>query len=301
MTTLRDSPTRLAWQRRAESLIRTWRAFAHSRSGLAGLGILAFFVGVALLAPVLADRSGLNLTTAPGRPLEGPSTHFWLGTDQNGRSILTLLMYGARVSLFVGVLATAISVVLGTTIGLASGHFRGFVGSALFRLTEWFLVIPFLPLAIVLASLLGPSLFNTSLVIGVTGWASTAVLIRSQTLTIETRPYLERARVLGGGHWHQMTRQVLPNVMPMVLANTTLTVAVSILTETTLSFLGLGGSNTISWGYILEQAFQLGSATNGLWWFFIPPGICVVATVLAFTLVGRALEDVLNPRTRSRR
>jgi peptide/nickel transport system permease protein len=289
------SPVRLAWQRRVDSLLRTWTSFRRVRSGMVGLGILVFFVVIALSAPLLADRSGLDLTTAPGKPLESPSGRFWLGTDQNGRSILTLLMYGARISLFVGVLATAISVVLGTAVGLASGHFRGFAGSALFRVTEWFLVIPFLPLAIVLASLLGPSLFNTALVIGVTGWASTAALIRSQTLTIETRPYLERARALGGGHWHQMTRQILPNVLPMVLANTTLTIAVSILTETTLSFLGLGGSNTISWGYILEQAFQLGSATNGLWWFFIPPGLCVIATVLAFTLVGRALEDVLNP------
>jgi peptide/nickel transport system permease protein len=126
------------------------------------------------------------------------------------------------------------------------------------------------------------------------------LLIRAQTLTVESRPFVERSKVLGAGHWNQMTRQVLPNVMPMVMANTTLTVAISILTETTLSFLGLGGSDRVSWGEILDQAFQLGSITNGLWWFFIPPGLCVITVVLAFTLVGRALEDIFNPRLRER-
>jgi peptide/nickel transport system permease protein len=265
-----------------------------------GLCVLVLFVLVALLAPVLASSQGLALTTAPGRPLEHPSSQFWLGTDQNGRSILTLLIWGSRVSLFVGLLATFISMVLGTLAGLASGHFRGWFGAAVFRVTEWFLVIPFLPLAIVLASLLGPSLLNTSIVIGVTGWPSTALLIRAQTLTVESRPYVERAKVLGAGHWHQMSRQVLPNVMPMVMANTTLTVAISILTETTLSFLGLGGSDRVSWGEILDQAFQLGAITNNLWWYFIPPGVCVIVVVLAFTLVGRALEDIFNPRLRER-
>ena len=300
MSTVAASPTSLAWRRRRESLGRTWAEFRRHRSGIFGLVVLALFVAVALLAPVIASSRGLDVTTAPGKPLEHPSSQFWLGTDQNGRSILTLLIWGSRVSLFVGLLATLISMVLGTVVGLAGGHFHGFAGAALFRFTEWFLVIPFLPLAIVLASLLGPSLFNTALVIGVTGWPSTALLIRAQTLTVESRPFVERSKVLGAGHWHQMSKQVLPNVMPMVMANTTLTVAIAILTETTLSFLGLGGSDRISWGEILDQAFQLGSITNGLWWFFIPPGLCVITVVLAFTLVGRALEDIFNPRLRDR-
>lgn len=279
----------------------TWAEFRRHRGGMAGLVVLVIFVLVALLAPVLASRQGLDVTTATGKPLQGPSSHDWLGTDENGRSMLTLLIWGSRVSLFVGLLATVISMLLGTVVGLASGHFRGWAGAILFRVTEWFLVIPFLPLAIVLASLLGPSLFNTSLVIGVTGWPSTALLIRAQTLTVESRPYVERAKVLGAGHGHQMGKQVLPNVMPMVMANTTLTVAISILTETTLSFLGLGGSDRVSWGTLLDSAFQLGSITNGLWWYFVPPGVCVIVVVLAFTLVGRALEDIFNPRLRERR
>jgi peptide/nickel transport system permease protein len=145
---------------------------------------------------------------------------------------------------------------------------------------------------------LGSSLLNVIVVIGVTSWPGTARLVRAQTLSVEARPYLERARVLGGGHWHQMSRHVLPNVMPLVLANTTLTVAIAILSETTLSFLGLGDPFRVSWGSMLDSAFSNGAISAGAWWYLLPPGLCVVAVVLAFTLVGRALENVLDPRER---
>jgi peptide/nickel transport system permease protein len=214
--------------------------------------------------------------------------------------VLTLLIWGSRISLLVGLLATALSMVIGTVVGLASGFFEGFAARALFRLTEWVLVIPFLPLAIVLASVLGRSLLNIAVVIGVTSWPGTALLIRSQTLSVKERPYLERARVLGAGRWHQLTRHVLPNVTPMIFANTTLTVAIAILSETTLSFLGLGDPTRVSWGSMLEDAFSVGAMTTGAWWFIIPPGVCVVLVVLAFTLIGQALEEVVNPRLRQR-
>lgn len=294
------SPRRLTWQRRRRSAARSWAMFRRNRGGMAGLAILAVFVFVALAAPLLADPEGLKVTQATGGVLEPPSSEFWLGTDDNGRSVLTLLIWGAQVSLFVGLLATAISMVIGTLVGLASGHFKGWTSAVLYRFTEWWLVIPFLPLAIVLASVLGRSLLNIALVIGVTSWPGTAMLIRSQTLSIEARPFLERARVLGAGHWHQMTRHVLPNVMPMVFANTTITVAVAILTETTLSFLGLGDPLRVSWGSMLEQAFSAGAITTGAWWYILPPGIAVILVVLAFTMVGRALEEIFNPRLRER-
>ena len=298
--TVHISPRRLTWERRRSSAARSWAMFRTHRGGMAGLVILAVFVLVALGAPLLADAEGLKVTQATGGVLDPPSSEFWLGTDDNGRSVLTLLIWGSQVSLFVGLLATAISMVIGTLVGLASGHFKGWVSAVLYRFTEWWLVIPFLPLAIVLASVLGRSLVNIALVIGVTSWPGTAMLIRSQTLSIEARPFLERARVLGAGHWHQMTRHVLPNVMPMVFANTTITVAVAILTETTLSFLGLGDPLRVSWGSMLDQAFSAGAITTGAWWYILPPGIAVILVVLAFTMVGRALEEIFNPRLRER-
>jgi peptide/nickel transport system permease protein len=294
------SVRRLARQRRRQAWRRGWGQFRTHRSGMVGLVILAGFVLVALGAPVLADPDGLEITRATGGVLDPPSGEFWLGTDDNGRSVLTLLIWGSRVSLFVGLLATAISMVIGTLMGLFSGYFGGWVGAVLFRLTEWVLVIPFLPLAIVLAVVLGPSLLTIAFVIGVTSWPGTALLIRSQTLSVKERPYLERARALGAGRWHQISRHILPNVMPMVFANTTLTVAIAILTETTLSFLGLGDPFRISWGSMLDDAYGVGAITTGSWWYIVPPGVCVVLVVLSFTLIGQALEDVLNPRLKER-
>jgi peptide/nickel transport system permease protein len=294
------SARKIARRRRAAAWRRNWKLFRGHRAGLIGLLILGSFVVIALAAPLLADSDGLRVTKATGGVLESPSGEFWLGTDNSGRSVLTMLIWGTRISLLVGLLATAISMLIGTVIGLVSGFFEGWTGRLLYRLTEWFLVIPFLPLAIILAVVLGRSLLNIAVVIGVTSWPATALLIRSQTLTIKERPYLERARVLGAGRWHQMTRHVLPNVMPMVFANTTLTVAVAILSETTLSFLGLGDPTRVSWGSMLEAAFGVGAMTTGAWWFIVPPGICVVLVVLSFTLIGQALEEVFNPRLRRR-
>jgi peptide/nickel transport system permease protein len=290
----------LARRRRMESLRRNWRLFRSHRSGLLGLGLLLFFVALAVFAPLLVDREGLDLTKATGGVLEHPSTTYWLGTDDSGRPILTQLIFGTRVSLFVGLFATLISMVIGTVIGLLAGFFEGWPATILFRFIEWFLVLPFLPLALILATILGRGLFNIALVIGVTSWPATALLIRSQALSIKERPYLERARVLGAGRWQQITRHILPNVMPMVFANTTLTVAAAILTETTLSFLGLGDPTRVSWGTMLDSAFSVGAITTGAWWYIVPPGVCVVLVVLAFTLVGQALEDVFNPRLRGR-
>lgn len=303
MSTAAGSPLsarQVTRRRRALALRRTWSEFRRHRSGLFGLVVLVLFLLIAVFAPLIVDPQGVEVTRATGGVLEGPSAQFPLGTDDKGRSVLTLLIFGARVSLFVGVLATAFSVVVGTLVGLMSGFFEGWPARILFRLTEWFLVIPFLPLALVLATVLGRSLLTIAIVIGVGTWPGTALLIRSQTLSIKERPYLDRARVLGAGRWHLMSRHVLPNVMPMVFAYTTLTVAIAILTETTLSFLGLGDPTRVSWGSMLDDAFGVGAMTTGAWWFIVPPGVCVALVVLSFTLVGQALEEIFNPRLRRR-
>ncbi len=294
------SPRAIARQRRRLALVRFWAEFRQHRAGLVGLAMLVAFVLVALLAPILANSDGLLVTKATGAALAPPSAAYPVGTDENGRSVLTLLIWGSRVSLLVGLASTGISIVLGTLIGIAAGHFGGWLGEIFNRITDWFLVIPFLPLAIALAAVLNPSLTNIIIVIGITSWPGTARLVRAQTLAIEGRPYLERAQALGAGNWHQMSRHVLPNVMPLVVANTILTVAVAILSETTLSYLGFGDPSRVSWGTMLDNAQSTGAITSGKWWYVLPPGIAVVLVVLAFMLVGRALEAVLNPRAGER-
>lgn len=286
--------------RRRADRAAAWRAFRAERSGVVGLAVLALAGALALLAPVLFDASMLDVTRAEGPTLGPPSAAYPLGTDESGRSVLALVVWGTRVSLPVGLAATAISMVLGTVVGIGAARDDGWAGRALQRLTDWFLVIPFLPLAIVLATVLGSSLLTIVVVIGVTSWPATARLVRAQTRAVQARPYLERARALGAGRLHQVRRHVLPAVLPLVLANTTLTVAVAILSETTLAFLGLGDPFRVSWGSMLESAFAAGAITAGAWWYLVPPGLAVVVVVLAFMMVGRALEAVVDPRLRER-
>jgi peptide/nickel transport system permease protein len=268
--------------------------------GMAGLVILVFFVGVALLAPLIANSSGLDPTRSEGLPMQPPSLKYPFGTDELGRSVLTLTIWGSRISLLVGFLATLLSIFIGAVVGIAAGYRGGWTDAGLMRFTDWFLVIPFLPLAIVLAAILGQSIWNIVLVIGVTSWAGTARVVRAQTLSVKERPYVERARALGAGGLHLVTRHILPNVFPLIFANTILVVAVAILSETTLSFLGLGDPLHVSWGTMLHFAFEEGAATTGAWWYLLPPGVAIVLVVLAFTMCGYALDEILNPRLRRR-
>jgi peptide/nickel transport system permease protein len=295
------NPRRIAWARRRRALQRMVRIYRRNKMGMTGLVILAFFVLAALLAPFISGREGLDPTCpCTGAPLQPPNLEFPFGTDDLGRSVFTLTLWGARISLLVGLFATLISILIGSVVGVVAGYFGRWTETALMRLTDWFLVIPFLPLAIVLASILGRSLVIIILVIGVTSWPSTARIVRAQVLSVKTRPYVERARALGASNWHLTTRHILPNVGPIIFANTVLLVAIAILSETTLSFLGLGDPLSISWGTILEAAFNAGAATAGNWWWLVPPGVAIVLVVLAFTMCGYALDEILNPRLRRR-
>jgi peptide/nickel transport system permease protein len=268
--------------------------------GVVGLALLGLFGFLALLAPLLVPREDIGVANPPGVQFEPPSVEFPLGTDDFGRSVLDLVIYGSRISLLVGFAATVVTMTVGAAVGIAGGYYGGRTDSVLNAFTNWFLVIPWIPLAIVLASVLGRSLFNTILVIGVTSWAGTARLVRADTLSVKERPYVERARALGASNWHLVTRHILPNVMPVIFANTVLTVALSILAETTLALLGLGDPLSTSWGSIIFDAFEQGALTAGLWWWLIPPGVCICLVTLAFTMCGYALDEVLNPRIRQR-
>jgi peptide/nickel transport system permease protein len=294
------SPRAIARARRRSSARRVWRTFRKSKMGVAGLVILVFFTLVAIFAPLLASSEGLDPTKVDGPILAPPSWEYPLGTDDLGRSVLTLVIWGSRISLLVGLCATVVSMVVGSALGILSGFRGGWTDRVLMRLTDWFLVIPWLALAIILASIFGQSLLIITLVIGLTSWAGTARLVRSQVLSVKERPFVERARGLGASDRQVVVRHVLPNVFPVIFANTILTVALSILAETTLSFLGLGDPLRISWGAILEMAFEAGAATIGAWWWLGSPGVCIVLVVLAFTMCGYALDEILNPRLRRR-
>ncbi|MFD3517917.1 ABC transporter permease [Streptomyces sp. NPDC058657] len=286
----------LARARRRRSAARFWRQYRAHRAGLAGLAALALIAVLALAAPLLVGDDVQNVTAAPGKALESPSGQFPLGTDQFGRDLLGLLLWGTRVSLAVGLMAAALSVAIGTLVGILAGHFGGWFATVTMRVTDWFLVMPALVLAIVLATVMSRSIWTVVLAIGITSWPTTARLVRAQTLAVESRPYIERAQALGGGHAHIMSRHVLPNVMPLVLAQTTLLISAAILTEATLAFLGLGDPDIVSWGGMLQDAREAGAVSSGHWWYLAPPGIAIAVVALAFTLCGRAVESVLNPK-----
>jgi peptide/nickel transport system permease protein len=272
------------------------REFATRPTALAGLAILVAITVLALAAPLFIHASDLDVINAPGPSLAPPSARFPLGTDQAGRSVLLLLIWGTRPSLAIGVIATVLTMILGSAIGLLSGHYGGLLSRVLMAVTDWFIALPALPLAIALAAVLAQGDTSITIAIAVTSWPGTARLIRAQTLAVEARPFVERARALGARDDQLVLRQVLPNVAPFILVSGTLTVAGAILSETTLTFLGLGNPADVSWGSMINQAFNQGAVTSGAWWYVLPPGLAIVLVVLGFTLVGRAVENILNPR-----
>ena len=295
------SPRRIAWARRRRTVGGHWATYRRNRQGMTGLWILVLFVVVAVVTPLFVGEGSTDPSAAEGTPFLSPSISYPLGTDNFGRSVLALVLEGARISLLVGFAATLGAMAIGATVGIVSGYFGGTkIDAILSLLTNWFLVIPWLVLAIALATILGPTLWNVILVIAVTSWATTARLVRAQALSVRERTYVERSRALGGGHAHVIATHVLPNVFPVVFANTVLTVALSILSETTLSLLGLGDPTAISWGRIIEEAFSAGALTAGYWWWLIPPGIAIVLVTLSFTMCGYALDEILSPKLRER-
>ena len=270
-----------------------------NKMALFGTVVLLLFVLVALFGPLFVPFSVLEFGEVEDI-LNPPGPGHLLGTDDMGRDVLGYLIAGSRISLLVGSLATGISMVIGTMIGIVSGYSGKAVDNILMRITDFFLVIPWLPLMMVLAAILGTSIWNIILVIGVTSWAGTARVVRAQTLSVRERQFVERTVSIGAGSRHIMIRHILPNVFPLVFANTILIAAAAITSETTLSFLGLGDPAHASWGMMLHYAFETGATSTGAWWYFLPPGICVVAVVLAFTLMGYAFDEILNPKLKER-
>jgi peptide/nickel transport system permease protein len=223
-----------------------------------------------------------------------------LGTDVFGRSIFALLVYGAQVSLIVGFTSSIIAILVGAFIGVVAGYYGGGWDQVFSRITDFFLVIPWLPFVLVLAAVMGRGFETTVIAIAIVSWPTTARVVRSKVLSVKTLAYVERARAIGAGDGRIMMRHVMPVLGPLIFANMILTVSTSIFTESFLAFFGLGDTARPSWGTMIENAFRGGSFFRGQFWYVLPPGICITALVLAFTMVSYALEEILNPKLRKR-
>lgn len=279
--------------------------FARSRLGMVGLLMLLVFVVMALTAPGLTSAGILqnpNRQNLSDR-FEGPSSDYWFGTDQLGRDLFSRLWWGAQASLLIGFAATAIIMVLGSLIGLVSGYYGGWIDEILMRVTDFFLVVPFLLLVLILAATVPPpgtSISKVVLVIGISLWAFTARLVRSQVLSLKERQFVERARSAGAGDFRIMIRHIFPNAFTLVFAEAILTVAVVILLESFLSFIGIAPADMITWGKTLQEAYVWSATETGLLVWVLMPGLYIVALVLGFTLLGFALDELVNPRLRRR-
>ncbi|TIL44416.1 ABC transporter permease [Mesorhizobium sp.] len=290
------------------------RGFLHKFVGYGGaqLGLLClvFFLVLATVPSILVGPLE-TVASASGDFLTPPQSQHLLGTDEAGRDVLNLVVHGARISLVIALLATVISLVVGTTIGMTAGYYGGRVDVWLMRLTDFFFVMPSFVLALVITpvvlevmgrgrEILGfrPSLFVILVVIGMTSWAFVARIVRSQTLSLKERTFVDRARVSGSSNFSIMVRHILPNLVPQIAANGALVVAGAIYVETSLSFLGLGDPLQPSWGTLLSLAQRAGAASAGAWWYLGAPGVCVLTVSLSFVLIGNALDDTFNPRRR---
>ncbi len=285
------SPWFLAWQRLRRDPV-----------AMISLAVIILIIAVAVFAPVFSWLTGHPANAQyrdTGLTLDGlpkaPNRTFWLGTDDLGRDIAVRIAYGARISLLVGVFATAITVVIGVVVGLVAGFFGGIVDTVLARLVDVVLSVPFLLVAIALVSITGPSLTITVLVIGFFSWASVARIVRGQVLSMREREFVEAARSLGAGDMRIMFIDILPNVLAPVIVYTTLLIPVVIVVQATLSFLGLGlPPPTADWGGMISAAQNYYTTS---WWYIIFPGAALLITTLAFNLFGDGVRDAVDPRT----
>lgn len=270
-------------------------ALREQKATMLGVAILAFYLLVSALAPLLMPYPPNTQTCAV---FAHPSSKHWFGCDDGGIDLLSEIMQGGRISLVIGFAATLVSMVIGGGIGILSGYFGRWVDMSLMRITDYLLVIPDLAFAMVIADVWGPSLIHIIFVIGILEWAATARVIRAQVMSLKTRVYVRRARALGASDTRIITRHILPHVGPLLIANTVLTIAVAIYLETALAFLGLEDPSTTTWGTILQAAFQRAAVSAGAWWAIVPDGIVIAVLITGCFLVGRGIEDALNPRLR---
>ena len=272
--------------------MKFFQRYAKNYGALIGLGILIVVAIVALAAPLLFPVSPWQ---SVGDPLLAPSEDpaFPLGTDMLGRDIAAGLAYGARVSLLIGLISTAVAVVIGVSIGALAGYYGGRIDDVLMRFTEFFQTIPAFAMAIVLVAIFNPSITSITLAIAIVSWPPVARLVRGEFLSLRSREFVQAAVVIGQSGPRIMFTQILPNVISPIIVTASLMVATAILTESSLSFLGLGDRNMMSWGFMIGAARTM---LREAWWMSVFPGVAILLTVLAINLIGEGLNDALNPR-----
>ncbi len=273
-------------------MLKGFKRFAGNKGAAIGLVILFVVVLTALFGPLVYSDSPWRMVQRPFLPpftVEGLP----LGTDALGRDVMAGLVYGARISLLVGLVSTVVALLIGVPIGATAGYFGGMIDDALMRFTEFFQTIPSFALAIVLLAIFQPSLFYVILAIAVVSWPPVARLVRGEVLSLRSREYVEAATLSGQSTFQIITRQILPNALPPIIVLASLMVATAILLESSLSFLGLGDPNVMSWGYMIGTARTV---IRTAWWLSFIPGVAILLTVLAMNLIGEGLNDALNPR-----
>ncbi|WP_249978491.1 ABC transporter permease [Vreelandella olivaria] len=266
--------------------------FAQNRGALAGLIILLVIIAMAILAPLLFPESPWRMVQRPFLP-PFSQDGFPLGTDTMGRNVAAGLMHGAWVSLLIGLVSTSVALLIGVPLGAIAGYYGGLIDDILMRFTEFFQTIPNFALAIVLVAIMQPSVTSIVLAIALVSWPPVARLVRAEFMSLRNREYVEAARLVGQTNRTIILRQILPNTLSPIIVLASLMVATAILLESSLSFLGLGDPNVMSWGYMIGAARTV---IRQAWWLSFFPGVAILLTVLALNLVGEGLDDALNPK-----
>ncbi|HIQ92285.1 MAG TPA: ABC transporter permease [Candidatus Copromonas avistercoris] len=273
------------------------KKFLHNKKAMFGLFIVVLLALAVLLIPLFMDLDPYTTDRAAGFN-KGPSETHILGTDDVGRDLFARVLYGGRVSLFVGITSTIISVLVGIPLGLIAGYFRGAAESIIMRTADAFMSFPSMVLILVLVAVFGPSILTVTVVIGILGWTAIAKLIYGNVLSIREREYIQAAKTSGTSTWTILFSEVLPNAIPPVWANISFRVAGAILTESSLSFLGMGVQTPqASWGNIIYAAQNLMVLTARPW-VWIPPGVCIILVVIGFNFIGEGVRDALDPKTK---
>ncbi|RLI57080.1 MAG: hypothetical protein DRO87_07405 [Candidatus Thorarchaeota archaeon] len=279
-----------------------WREFLYHPMGIIGLAIISAIVLIGLLAPVLAPYGWGEGSLQLEDLLQPPSAEHWLGTNHRGEDIFSRILYGSQISLLVGFAASIVAVFMGTSIGLVAGYYGGFIDTILMRITDVFLCLPTLPLMLIFLVLFGQGIQNVIIVIAILGWTGTARMVRSEALSLRERPLTEAAHALGASDSYILIKHIMPNTLPLILANMILGVVNAILNEAGIAFLGFVDIHgQPSWGVILHWAWNNAALLSNRWWWFIPPGLLIMLTTLGFVFISHTADKVVNPRLRGRR